>query len=247
MLVLLSYTFTVIINGLMFYIYFYQIFVLYFSIAINLAYGIGTPIAAHIYLPVFFRLDSPSAYSYLENRFGLMTRFLASMAFSLQMILYMGIVVYAPSLALAAVTGLSHLGSILAVGLVCTFYSTLGGIKAVLITDVFQAILMFTSILSVIFGGSISLNGLDRVFELAEDRLEFFNINPDPKIRHTFWTQVIGGMFIFLSIYAVNQAQVQRLLSTKNLKAAQLSLYIHWPILTALSLTTSFAGLVIYA
>ena len=42
--------------------------------------------------------------------------------------------------------GLSQLGSILAVGLVCTFYSTLGGIKAVLITDVFQSLLMFASI-----------------------------------------------------------------------------------------------------
>ena len=59
-------------------------------ILINLAYAIGTPIAAHVYLPVFFNLESPSAYAYLEKRFGLATRLVASLSFSLQMILYMG-------------------------------------------------------------------------------------------------------------------------------------------------------------
>lgn len=67
-----------------------------------------------------------------------MTRLVASLAFSLQMILYMGIVLYAPALALEAVTGLSKTLSVLSIGLVCTFYSTIGGMKAVIITDVFQ-------------------------------------------------------------------------------------------------------------
>ena len=113
--------------------------------------------------------------------------------------------------------GLSQLGSILAVGLVCTFYSTLGGIKAVLITDVFQSLLMFASIGtyknyfqfherkiyflifptgSVIIGGAIHLNGdLGTVLEQSEDRLQFFDMNPDPTVRHTFWTQLIGKQY----------------------------------------------------
>ena len=66
------------------------------------------------------------------------------------MILYMGIVLYAPSLALSAVTRLNFTGSVIAVGLVCTFYSTLGGMKAVLMTDVFQSLLMFAAIFTVI-------------------------------------------------------------------------------------------------
>ena len=87
---------------------------------------------------------------YLEARFGYTTRLLASLAFSLQMILYMGIVLYAPSLALSAVTGLNFTGSVIAVGLVCTFYSSLGGMKAVLMTDVFQSLLMFAAVFTVI-------------------------------------------------------------------------------------------------
>lgn len=71
-------------------------------------------------------------------RFGSAARLSASLLYSFQMILYMGIVLYAPAIALEALTGLSQNISILVVGCVCTFYSTIGGMKAVIITDVFQ-------------------------------------------------------------------------------------------------------------
>lgn len=58
------------------------------------------------------------------------------------MVLYMAMVLYAPSIALGAITGLSVTTSITLVGLVCVFYSTIGGIKAVIITDVFQVIML---------------------------------------------------------------------------------------------------------
>lgn len=77
-------------------------------------------------------------FQYLEKRFGFVTRLLASLAFSVQMILYMGIVHYAPALAVEAVAGIPQIWSILVVGIICLFYSTIGGIKAVIITDIFQ-------------------------------------------------------------------------------------------------------------
>ena len=69
-----------------------------------------------------------------------------------------GIVVYAPALALSTVTGLSYLGSVFAVGCVCTFYSTLGGMKAVLVTDVFQSLLMFAAVFAVVIAGTMQVS-----------------------------------------------------------------------------------------
>lgn len=92
------------------------------------------------------------------------------------MILYMGVVLYAPALALEAVTGISKTNAILIIGLVCTFYSTVGGMKAVLITDVFQSFLMFAAIYSVIICAVIKAGGIGPIWETAEKggRIEFF-------------------------------------------------------------------------
>lgn len=74
-----------------------------------------------------------------------------------------------------------------------------------------------------------------------------FSFSPDPTVRHTWFTLIIGGGITFLTLYAVNQTQVQRYLTVKDLKTAQKALWWNWPILTALSLSTSFSGLAIYA
>jgi sodium-coupled monocarboxylate transporter 8/12 len=74
-----------------------------------------------------------------------------------------------------------------------------------------------------------------------------FSFNPDPTERHSWFSLIIGGGITFLSLYAVNQTQVQRYLTVKDLKTAQKALWLNWPILTCLSLSTSFSGLAIYS
>lgn len=88
----------------------------------------------------------------------------------------MGIALFAPALALEAVTGLDKDWAIIIIGVVCTFYSTIGGMKAVLMTDVFQALLMFAAIYTVIIWTVIDAGGVGPIFEVANDggRLEFF-------------------------------------------------------------------------
>lgn len=142
---------------------------------INVAYGIATPIASRLYLPVFFGLQKTSTYEYLELRFGPRIRMLASLTYTLQMVMYNGIVLYAPAIVLESVTGLDRLISILVVGLVCTFYSSLGGMKAVLFTDLLQSFLMFGAVFSVVIFGSVQLGGFDQVIIKARDggRLDF--------------------------------------------------------------------------
>lgn len=217
-------------------------------VIINLSYIVTMPIAAYIFLPVFFKLGTTSVYEYLGRRFGPTARLTASTVYLLQMILYMGIVLYAPALALEAVTGLNKVYAILILGFVCTFYSTIGGMKAVVFIDLFQSLLMFIAVFSVIVVAAIHADGLGDIWHEAErgGRIEFLNFDPDPTTRHTWWALIIGGTVTNLSLYGVNQVQVQRMQTTRNIKEAQKTLWLNLPILSLLSLSTSLSGLAIY-
>jgi sodium-coupled monocarboxylate transporter 8/12 len=85
------------------------------------------------------------------------------------------VVLYAPALALEATTGISVNMSVISLGLICTFYSTIGGIKAVLVTDVFQSLLMLIAVIVVIATAAIDTGGLARIWQIAHEgsRLEF--------------------------------------------------------------------------
>ncbi|XP_017045760.1 putative sodium-dependent multivitamin transporter [Drosophila ficusphila] len=217
-------------------------------VLINLSYVLCTPVAAYLIIPVFYRLKTASVYEYLELRFGYATRLAASLSFTLQMVLYMGIVVYAPALALEAVTGLSQVFSIVIVGVVCTFYATLGGMKAVLITDIYQSLLMFAAVFSVIICAWVKAGSLEEIWRVAQEdgRIDLSNFSVDPTERHTWFTQILGGSATYLAIYGVNQAQVQRLMAVRSLSAARAALWWCLPILCLLSVSTCFSGLCIY-
>lgn len=102
----------------------------------SLSYIIGANMIATGFVPVFYNLDVTSVYEYLDIRFNKHVRYMVIFVECSNIFIYMGIVIYAPALALSTMTGLSPTGSILALGLVCTFYTTIGGIKAVIWTDV---------------------------------------------------------------------------------------------------------------
>ncbi|XP_029048064.1 putative sodium-dependent multivitamin transporter [Osmia bicornis bicornis] len=216
---------------------------------INVGYGLATPIVAYFYMPVFFNLGSASAFEYLQQRFGTAARLAGSFAFLLQLLLYSGVVLYAPALALEATTGISTTASVILIGLVCTFYSTIGGIKAVLITDVFQSILMLIAVIVVIVTEAVDVGGLDKIWEIAREgsRIEFDNISMDPTVRHTWWSLTFGGFFTYLSLFGSNQVQVQRMLTIRNLRDARSAIWWSWPLSSIMSLGLCFCGLAIYA
>ncbi|XP_003411984.2 sodium-dependent multivitamin transporter [Loxodonta africana] len=212
-------------------------------------YFLGLLIPAHIFIPVFYRLHLTSAYEYLELRFNKAVRICGTVTFIFQMVIYMGVVLYAPSLALNAVTGFDLWLSVLALGIVCTVYTALGGLKAVIWTDVFQTLVMFLGQLVVIIVGSAKVGGLGRVWEVASqhDRISGIELDPDPFVRHTFWTLAFGGVFMMLSLYGVNQAQVQRYLSSRTEKAAVLSCYAVFPCQQISLCMGCLIGLVMFA
>ncbi|GFS87828.1 putative sodium-dependent multivitamin transporter, partial [Nephila pilipes] len=162
--------------------------------------------------------------------------------------LYVASILYAPALALSAVTGLSKWSSVFLIGFACTFYSTIGGMKAVLWTDLFQALIMFSAALAVSIKGTMDIGGLSKVWSIAKEgeRIQFFNFDPDPTVRHTFWTQVVGGFFTYFALHA-NQAQIQRLLTVRSLKVSQIASFSALVLQTSLNILLCFVGIVIYA
>ncbi|KAK4321924.1 hypothetical protein Pmani_007306 [Petrolisthes manimaculis] len=91
---------------------------------------------------------------------------------------YMGMFLYAPSLALSTVTALSVVASMCIMGGICTFYTTIGGVKAVVYTDVLQTLLMFGGVLVVVILCCIELGSVANVIDIADQgqRLEFFKL-----------------------------------------------------------------------
>ncbi|KAK1171403.1 solute carrier family 5 member 6a [Acipenser oxyrinchus oxyrinchus] len=216
---------------------------------LGISYILGLLIPAHVFIPIFYRLRLTSTYQYLELRFNKTARILGTITFIFQMVIYMGVVLYAPALALNAVTGLDLWGSVLAIGLVCTVYTALGGLKAVIWTDVFQTVVMFAGQLAVIVVGALRVGGMGQVWRIAQEggRISGFDFNPDPFERHTFWTLSFGGIFMMLALYGVNQAQVQRYLSARTEREAIISCYVVFPCQQIVLALGCLMGLVMYA
>lgn len=213
------------------------------------SYAIMSAVSAEIFVPLFYRLGVTSAYEYLELRFNRLIRLIGTSMYIVQTALYTGLVIYAPALALNQITGLDLWGVLIATGIVCIIYCTLGGLKAVIWTDVLQMVVMLAGFVAVIARGAVLQKGFTNIFEDARagGRLNTFDFNPDPLKRHTFWSIIIGGSVMWTAIYAINQSQVQRYISCKTLGHAKMALYVN---MVGLWVTLSLAmlsGLTMYS
>lgn len=208
--------------------------------------GLG---AAHVFIPIFYKLGITTVFQYLEMRFGKVIRIIATITYITQMMFYMAIVLYVPSLALNAVTGMSLWGSIIAVSLVCIFYTSLGGMKAVVWTDTLQMCIIYAGLILVLVEGSNIIGGFSKAWDIADGggRIKFFELDPDPRVRHSVWNILIGGGFRWLSTYGTNQAQVQRAISVRSVKRAQLALWLSMPGMALVFGLSSLIGIVMYA
>nr|KAG5697884.1 hypothetical protein BaRGS_017141 [Batillaria attramentaria] len=127
------------------------------------AFMVAMPGAAFIFIPFYYKLGVTSTFEYLEMRFNKPVRLLSSSLLILQTLLYMAFLLYAPSLALNAVTGINLWGSVVGMGFV-------GGMKAVLWTDTFQAGVIYAGLLAVLIKGSMVQGGFGNAWDIANNR-----------------------------------------------------------------------------
>ncbi|XP_063914126.1 sodium-coupled monocarboxylate transporter 1-like [Zophobas morio] len=203
----------------------------------------------YIFLPVYYKLQLTSTYEYLNLRFNHTVRLLGSVLFLIETMLYIPIVIYVPALAFNQVTGINLHLITPAVCIICIFYTTLGGLKAVVWTDAIQTVLMFASMIVVVIMGMESVGGFSEVWKRNQhgDRLDFFNLDWDPTLRHTLWTVAIGHYFSWLATCSVNQTMAQRFLAMPTLKSARLTVILLVLGMWGLVSLCCCVGLIIYA
>lgn len=201
--------------------------------------------AIALFLPFFQALQLTTAYEYLEHRFGVTARTVASVLFIGQTLMRAGILVLAPALVLSAILGWDIRVAIVVSGLAALIYSSAGGITAVVWTDLIQFAV-------VVFGVGISLTivagdvpgGLGAIFGHASDsgRLAVMDTGVDfARPYNLLWTLAAYGV-LALSIAGTNQQAVQRYLSCRDTKSARRAALLGWGIGFVVVSLTLFLG-----
>ncbi|KRG01432.1 sodium-coupled monocarboxylate transporter 1 isoform X3 [Drosophila mojavensis] len=219
----------------------------YAFILVTLA--ISGMISWYIFLPVFCNLQLTSTYEYFELRFNRTTRVVASVLFSITTLIWLPIVIYVPALAFNQVTGVNVHVITPAVCIICIFYTTVGGLKAVVWTDVIQTIIMVGAIIIVVIKGTLNAGGLSAVIQrnLETGRLEWPEWTFDPRTRMSVFALFIG--YTAHSTYNIgcNQIITQRLLSLPSVRAmGQSTLLFGFGVIILTSLTL-YNGLLLFA
>ena len=194
---------------------------------LNMGIPLVAPLVIFFYLPFYRRLRVTSAYEYLERRFSVSVRLLGSLSFILFQLGRMGVVLLLPALALSAVTGLNLFVCIVLMGVLSTLYTVLGGMEAVIWTDVLQVIVLVGGALAALVIITNDLpGGWGQIIEEAAARDKLKLINPGWDLtRDSLAVIVVGMVFANLLPYTTDQAVVQRYLTTSSEKTARRAIW----------------------
>jgi len=189
-----------------------------------IAFWAMAPVVIWVFIPVYSRLKCKTAYEYLEQRFHVSVRCLASGLFILLRIGWMASATYAASVAISSISGVGQITVIISLGVVAIFYTMLGGLRAVMWTDVLQ-FFIFAGTIIFALGLLISqaddgFSGIVETYTKGRDNL-IVNFAIDPKLRFATFAMLIGSFLEGLSAFGADQVAVQRYIAAKDEKTSQ--------------------------
>jgi solute:Na+ symporter, SSS family len=215
----------------------------------------GLPLAMVILsltvVPFFHRANVYTAYEYLERRFDVRTRTLAALLFLVGRGLACGVTLAAPAVVISSILGWSLPGTVLAICVPMIVYTSIGGVQAVAWTDVKQMFVIVTGMCAAVailvlditrhvsFGQALHLAG-------ATGRLNAVDFRFDLRETYTFWSGMIGGLFLMLSYFGCDQSQVQRYLTAKSVDEARDSLMMSAYVKIPLQLLVLSTGVLVF-
>ncbi len=205
-------------------------------------YYFGLPLAMVVlcvtFIPIYHKLKVFTAYEYLEERFDLKTRSLASILFLVQRALSTGISIYAPSIILASLLGWNIYYTNLVMGGFLIIYTVTGGTKAVTYTQMQQLIVVFIGMFlagylvvqmlpkNVSFSDALHVAGKMGKLNVIETKIDVTD-SEWWKDKYNIWSGLIGGFFLALSYFGTDQSQVGRYLTAKNTKESRTGLLMN--------------------
>jgi SSS family solute:Na+ symporter len=202
-------------------------------------------------LPIYYRLKVYTAYEYLEGRFDVRTRTLAAILFLMSRGLAAGLTIYAPAIILSKILGWNLNYTILFIGIMVIIYTAAGGTKAVSFTQKQQMIIIlggmfFAAVILVLqlppdvrFSDAVGVAG-------KMGKLNVVDFTFDLSNRYTFWSGMLGGIFLFLSYFGADQSQVQRYLSGRSLTESRLGLLFNGIFKVPMQFLILFIGVMVF-
>jgi SSS family solute:Na+ symporter len=196
----------------------------------------GLPLAMVVicltFIPIYHRLKVYTAYEFLEQRFDVKTRTLASILFMIQRGLGTGLTIYAPAIILSSLLGWNLSLMNLVIGVMVIIYTVTGGTKAVNVTHKQQMFVIMSGMIIIFF---VIMSYLPQELSFsnalhiagANDKLNILEFSFDPEKRYTVWSGLAGGFFLALSYFGTDQSQVQRYLSGKSIRESQMGLIMN--------------------
>ncbi|MEM8682506.1 MAG: sodium/solute symporter, partial [Pseudomonadota bacterium] len=195
-------------------------------VAIHLNYPIVVFLVITIFLPFFFNSGVASIYDYMEQRFGASSRVVISAVFLVSQALTSAAILYATSLVIQFITGIDVRMAIFIVTIIALIYTMMGGITAVIWTDVIQAGVLFIGALIIFFALINNMPApLGEVLAnlKAAGKTNPLDWRPDLTLEATVWSGVIAMTLFHVTVYGANQMMVQRTLAAKNIGDAKKS------------------------
>lgn len=181
---------------------------------------IVAPILIFTFYPIYRKLNVTTSYEYILHRYGKAGRYAVSSLFILARLGWLGTVIYAPALALSVVTGIDVKLALLMMGILATAYTALGGLSAVLWTDVVQFVILVGGAIWVALSLTNNVEGgFSQIISIANQtgRLDVFNWQIN-FYKMTATAAALSWFFSFMQDYGTDQVTVQRLLAVKNSK-----------------------------
>lgn len=215
-----------------------------------LQYELAVPLAMMLVMmfmfPLFYRLRLISVYDYLERRFDLKTRLLLSGLFQFVRAFATAVTVYSIAIVIELITGLSFFWSVVMLGVVTVVYDVLGGVRAVIYSDVIQMTIL-VGVLVALLAMLVSMAGgwSDMLAVFPAERLETLDFSSHglgDGEDFAFWPMLFGGLFLYVSYYGCDQSQVQRELCAANQDEGQKALLINGLFRFPLVLLYCFVG-----